>query len=76
MFFKKMEEEPKQCDHEECYECHHLIAICELHKKPYDRFESKEYADYCRSKQVFEKRVGPWKRVNEDGTDYVEKKSK
>lgn len=98
-------EETKECDHDVCYECKHLIKkgsgqkvteiglttrymgyssygrskvveviFCDLHKKPYDKFDSVEWANYQDRPQIFQKKIDPWKRVNEDGTDYVEPK--
>lgn len=84
------------CEHEECYECHHLIAkgtgqrvqvgysgeeyiYCDLHKKPYDRihFDYSGLYSFEPCEIRYEKAVYPWKRVNEDGSDYKEpKKSK
>lgn len=101
------EEKVKQCDHDECHECHHLIAkgtgqkvtevymtcfdggilswsvhryeaereviFCDLHKKPYDKFENADVANNNNREAIYTKRVEPWKRVNPDGTDYKEK---
>jgi len=88
----------KECDHDECAECHHLIAkgsgqevieefhfpglyleyskkeirrvYCELHKKPYD----KSFNTPCIT--LYYKKQSEYKRVNEDGTDYIEPKKK
>jgi hypothetical protein len=112
-FFKKKriekpekKEEHKECEHEECAECHHLIAkfsgqrvielnysypiyglsfggsyeremiFCDLHKKPYDKYESAELARYNQREQQYWKQVEPWQKVNADGTPLKEKSTK
>lgn len=50
------------------------VIFCVLCNKPYDRFDSLEYADSFNRSPIFEKRIDPWKRVNEDGSDYKEVK--
>lgn len=84
-----------KCEHDECAECHHLIAkgscqvvvkeyrtgfmygtsdsyiYCDLHKKPYDLITvGYNY------KVRYDKKNEPYRRVNEDGTDYKEPKQK
>lgn len=95
-----IKEEHVGCEHDECAECHHLIAkgtgqvvieiypvfsyyaavsfpeertiiYCELHKKPYDRFNAS-WAMRENEETKYEKRIEPWKRVNADGSDYVQ----
>lgn len=74
-------------EYDECAECHHLIAkgsgqlvvseygsikYCELHRKPYDQIVPT--GNFGSSyKPIYYKKIDPWKRVNEDGTDYVER---
>jgi hypothetical protein len=94
----------KECEHDECAECHHLIAkgsgqvvteiypqyfnysftpyeaerrviFCDLHKKPYDWF-NRAWALWHEKPTTYQKKVSPWKRVNEDGSDYKEPKAK
>lgn len=44
------------------------VTYCDLHKKPYD-LVTQNYTG-----TIYEKKNEPYRRVNEDGTDYVEPK--